>query len=73
MGIITYIGINILSDFSTAMLYNRSIRSDVNKKELLNRTLETYKNKELMNKLNQINQLEKAQPLAINMDGMKHM
>lgn len=32
MGIITYIGINILSDFSTAMLYNRSIRSDVNKK-----------------------------------------
>ena len=63
MGIITYIGINILSDFSTAMLYNRSIRSDVNKKELLNRTLETYKNKELMNKLNQINQLEKAQPL----------
>lgn len=63
LGVITYFGINIISDFSIAMLYNRTVRSDVSKKELLDRTLETYKDKELMSKLNQINQLEKNQPL----------
>lgn len=64
LGIIAYLGINILTDFSTAMLYNRSIRSEVSRKELLNRTLETFQDKELMGKLKKAAQLKNKEALS---------
>lgn len=51
IGVIGYILIGILGDFSIAMLYNRNIRSEVSKKELLKRTWDTYQNKTLMTSL----------------------
>ncbi|MBU3010333.1 hypothetical protein KO506_02860 [Polaribacter vadi] len=44
-------GLDMLSDMSYAMLYNRSIRSDVSKTELLQKTLKTYNNKKLLEQI----------------------
>lgn len=63
LGIIAYLGINMLIDFSTAMIYNRSIRSEISRKELLNRTLETFQDKELMGKLKKVAQLKNKEAL----------
>ncbi len=44
-------GLNILSDLSLAMLYNRNLRKEITKKELLYRTIQVYNDNELMNYL----------------------
>lgn len=51
IGILIYSLMEIFSNFSIAMLYNREIRSEVSKKELLIRTIDTFNNKELMTTL----------------------
>lgn len=51
IGVLGYILIGVLGDFSIAMLYNRKIRSEVSKSELLQRTWDTYQNEALMSSL----------------------
>lgn len=55
-------GLNFLSDVSVAMLANRSIRSDIGRAELFEKTVETLQNEELMNRLRN-NSLEKRSTL----------
>ncbi len=43
--------INLLSDLSLAMLYTRAVRSEVNKLELFEKTIDLVKNRELINRL----------------------
>jgi hypothetical protein len=50
-GFFIIFGLNFLSDISLAMLYTRNIRMDVNRSELLSKTMETLQNKTLMRNL----------------------
>lgn len=50
----SYIILNIFSDLSLAILYNRNIRTEVNKEKLLRQTIETYQNKEVMELLRKV-------------------
>lgn len=51
IGVIGYLLIGVLGDFSIAMLYNRNIRSEVSKTELFQRTWDTFQNEALMSSL----------------------
>lgn len=57
-------GINFLSDFSLAMLENRRIRGDIDRKELFERTIETYQNKELMSVLRSVPSIDQGELLS---------
>lgn len=52
LGFIIFFGIQTISDLSMAMLYTRSIRGDIGKKELLEETLDTFGDKKLLKELN---------------------
>ena len=69
MGVAVYWIMGVLADFSMAMLYTRNIRSDVSKTELLEKTVNTYRNKELMASLKQMAQLEKENELMTYKQG----
>lgn len=69
MGVIAYWVMGTLADFSMAMLYNRNLRSGVSKTELLEKTVNTYRNKELMASLKQMAQLEKENELMTYKQG----
>lgn len=69
IGVIAYWIIGALADFSMAMLYNRGIRSDVSKTELLEKTLDTYRNKELMRSIKEMAQREKKDELMAYKQG----
>ena len=69
IGVAVYWIMGVLADFSMAMLYTRNIRSDVSKTELLEKTVNTYRNKELMASLKQMAQLEKENELMTYKQG----
>jgi hypothetical protein len=50
--------LNLLSTISNAMLYTRSLRDDINKVELLKKTIEVSQNKELLKELKKIKETE---------------
>lgn len=49
--VVAFFGLDLLSDISIAMLANRSIRSDISRAELFDKTVETLQNDEVMNRL----------------------
>ncbi|TDT46734.1 hypothetical protein CLV90_0792 [Maribacter spongiicola] len=58
-----YLIFNIITNLSVAMLYNRTLRNNITRKELFSKTIETIQNQELMARLkvtnnNKQNQLE---------------
>lgn len=57
-------GLEMLSDFSLAMLYNRNLRGDISRSELFERTIETYKNEDLISKLK--NQRDSNEDMSVN-------
>ena len=52
--VVLVFGLSFLSDLSVAMLANRTIRNDIGRMELLNKTIETMKDDEMMAKLRNI-------------------
>lgn len=69
IAVVAYWIIGTLADFSIAMLYNRGIRSDVSKTELLEKTIDTYRNKELMRSIKEMAQREKKDELIAYKQG----
>ena len=51
LGLFVVFGLNLLSNISLAMLHTRKIRADVNKTELFQKTIETFRDDALMNRL----------------------
>jgi len=49
--VVVFFGLNLLSDISIAMLANRSIRSNISRAELFDKTIETLQNDEMMTRL----------------------
>jgi len=51
IGLFLFFGLSILSDLSLAMIYNRRIRTELNKEQLFLETLNVYRNDEIMSAL----------------------
>ena len=54
VGVVIIFGLSFISDVSLAMLATRSVRSDVSRKELFQKTLQTLQDKQLMDQLRNI-------------------
>ncbi|WP_324024078.1 hypothetical protein QSV08_13915 [Maribacter sp. BPC-D8] len=72
-GIILFSILNLLSNISLAMLYNRNIRSKVNKLELFQRTIDTVFDDELMSRLKANKDKEEGQQFITYQQGWTEM
>lgn len=63
-GMVIYLLLGLLADLSTAMLYNRFFRSQVTKRELLAKTIDTYEDKDLIVSLRRLAEQEQSKKLA---------
>ena len=68
LSLLIVFGLNFFSDISLAMLYNRSIRKEISRRELFDKTVETLRNDELMSILRN-NSLEDKSVLVSYGDG----
>ncbi|PIV97300.1 MAG: hypothetical protein COY55_08840 [Flavobacteriaceae bacterium CG_4_10_14_0_8_um_filter_31_99] len=60
IGLFLIFGLNFFTDVSLAMIYNRSIRKDIDKIELFEKTISTYKDEELMKTLKSLSNSDKV-------------
>ncbi len=63
-----FFGLSFISDLSLAMIYNRSLRSDIGRGELFSRTVETLRDEEVMKDLRTVFH-EKIQSLGTYREG----
>lgn len=61
----------IINDISLAMLYNRTFRDDVSKKELLSRTMDTFLDKEKMETLHLLKEKKEDKETIISIKNTK--